>query len=143
MPGYRDLRNQSRDFDTAGNQFLLDLDLNAFGMELFVESYWDTIEKMVVSGMISPEREPDLKLTFTYRGMTITLDPSVGLAAWERPTAKPESQTSLPYAWVSTASLREHPDEDGLLTCVIHGGEIRPGYICRKCMDEESSDDRS
>jgi hypothetical protein len=34
--------------------------------------------------------------------------------------------------------LREHPNEDGLLTCAIHGGEIRPGYICRKCEESPS-----
>ena len=88
MPSYRDLRNQSRDFETTGNQWLLDLRLNAFGLELFVESYWDTIEKLIVSGRIPPERERDLKLTFTYRGMTATLDPGVGLAAWKRPPAQ-------------------------------------------------------
>ena len=93
MPNYRDLRNQSRDFETIGNQRLLDLRLNAFGLELFVESYWDTIEKMIVGSQIPPEREQDLKLTFSYRGMTITLDPGIGLAAWERPSsqAAPES----------------------------------------------------
>ncbi len=89
MGGYRDLRNQSRDFETIGNQWLLDLRLNAFGLELFVESYWDMIEKMIVNSKIPPERERNLKLTFTYRGMTITLDPGIGLAAWERPSTPP------------------------------------------------------
>ncbi len=89
MDGYRDLRNQSRDFESVGNQHLLDLNLNAFGLELFVESYWNTVEKMIVGGHIPPERERTLKLTFSYRGMTITLDPRIGLAAWERPAPVP------------------------------------------------------
>lgn len=58
------------------------------------ESYWDTIEKMIVSGRIPPEREPDLKLTFSYRGMTITLDPGIGLEAWERPPAQVAAEPS-------------------------------------------------
>ena len=92
MPSYQDLRNQSRDFETVGNQWLLNLRLNAFGLELLVESYWDTMEKMIVGGQIPSERERDLKLKFNYRGMTITLDPSIGLAAWERPaTAEPDT----------------------------------------------------
>lgn len=90
MSGYRDLRNQSRGFDTVGNQWLLNLGLNGFGLELLVESYWNTMEKMIVGGHIPSERERDLKLTFTYRGMTITLDPSIGLDAWERPLAASE-----------------------------------------------------
>jgi len=64
--------------------------LNAIGLELFIESYWDVIEKLIIGGAIPPERERDLKLTFSYRGMTITLDPSIGLAAWDRPTIEPE-----------------------------------------------------
>ena len=96
MAGDRDLRNQSRDFETTGNQWLLDLRLNAFGLEVFVESYWDTIEKLIVSGKIPPERERDLELMFSYRGMTITLDPSIGLAAWERPTPEPGVADAAP-----------------------------------------------
>ena len=94
MSSYRDLRNQSRDFETVGNQWLIDLRLNAFGLELFVESYWDTIEKMIVSGRIPPECEQDLKLTISYRGMTITLDPGIGLEAWERPPAQAAPEPS-------------------------------------------------
>ncbi len=89
MASHRDLRNQSRDFETCGNQWLLDLRLNAFGLELLAESYWDTIEKMIVDGTVPPGREPDLKLEFVYRGMKITLDPSIGLAAWKRPVPTP------------------------------------------------------
>lgn len=85
---YRDLRNQSRDFETVGNQWLVDRSMNAWGLELFVESCWDGIEKMIIGGKIPPERERDLKLTFSYRGMTITLDPGIGLAAWDRPSKK-------------------------------------------------------
>jgi hypothetical protein len=81
----RDLRNQSRDFETCGNQKLVDLGLNAWGFELFVESYWDQIEEMIFMGEIPPDREPDLVLELTYRGMKITLDPGPGLAAWDRP----------------------------------------------------------
>ena len=88
MSDYRDLRNQSRDFETIGNQWLIDLGLNAFALELLVESYWDMIEKMIANDTIPPEREPELKLVFQYRGMTITLDPSIGLAAWERPSSR-------------------------------------------------------
>lgn len=82
---YRDLRNQSRDFNTVGNQAILDLNLNAFGLELFVESYWDTIEQLIVGGHVKPDDETKLKKEFVYRGMTITLDPAIGLALWERP----------------------------------------------------------
>ncbi len=89
MTEYRDLRNQSRDFQTVGNQWLVDRHLNAWGLELFVESYWDTIEKLIVSGGVPPNREVGLKMTFSYRGMTITLDPGIGLAAWERPASEP------------------------------------------------------
>jgi hypothetical protein len=81
----RDLRDQSRDFETCGNKRLTDLRLNAWGFELFVESYWDQIEKMITSGGVPPDREPDLVLELTYRGMKITLDPGPGLAAWDRP----------------------------------------------------------
>jgi hypothetical protein len=76
----RDLRNQSRDFPSCGTQRLLDLGLNGFGLELFVESYWNTIEKF--GDDLTDEQRT---LSFVYRGMTITLDPKVGFDLWERP----------------------------------------------------------
>ena len=74
----RDLRNESRNWPSVGNQKFLDLGLNAFGLELFVESYWDTISKMVGDDFSDPAK---WILTLPYRGMTITLDPTVGFAA--------------------------------------------------------------
>lgn len=90
MSEARDLRNQSRDFETIGNQWLIDRLLNAFGLELFIESYWDVIESLIIRGKIPPECERELRIKFDYRGMTITIDPSIGLAAWDRPTIEPE-----------------------------------------------------
>ena len=89
----RDFRNESRRWPTCGTQRLLDLGLNGFGLELFVESYWTRIAKMLqVSGDRDGTgaggktlREP---LVLEYRGMTITLDPGIGLdeAAKGEPT---------------------------------------------------------
>ena len=89
----RDFRNESRRWPTCGTQRLLDLGLNGFGLELFVESYWTTIAKMLHhagdrdgTGIQSkPFRKP---LVLDYRGMTITLDPGIGLdeAAKGEPT---------------------------------------------------------
>jgi hypothetical protein len=94
MSEQRDLRNQSRDFETCGNKRLTDLGLNAWGFELFVESYWDQIEEMIIVDGLPPDREPDLVLELTYRGMRITLDPGPGLAAWDRPKEADAEGTS-------------------------------------------------
>lgn len=94
MSEARDLRNQSRDFETVGNQWLFNRGMNAWALELFVESRWDAIEELIVGGRIPRELEKDLTLTFNYRGMTITIDPSIGLAAWDRPTIEPEKADS-------------------------------------------------
>ena len=76
-----DLRNLSRDWPTCGNQALMDLRLNPFGLELFVESYWDVIAMLVEDKMDFPREK--LIREFKYRGMTIRLDPTVGLEAWD------------------------------------------------------------
>ncbi len=68
-----DLRNRSRNFASMGNQKLLDAGLNAFGLELFVESLWDAIERDL-------ERGAEVKpLEFLYRGMSVVIDPTTGL----------------------------------------------------------------
>lgn len=76
-----DLRNLSRDWPSVGNQMLLDRRLNAFGLELFVESYWEWIADLIEAKPDSPRE--DLVQEFQYRGMTIRLDPTVGLEAWD------------------------------------------------------------
>ncbi len=84
----RDLRNQSRDFPSCGTQRLLDLGLNGFGLELFVESWWDTLEK-IGDGLTEEQR----RLSFTYRGVEITIDPKVGFDLWERPAVDEPPET--------------------------------------------------
>ncbi len=75
-----DLRNESREWPAShGNQELIDMGLNGFGLELFVESYWGTLQALIESGL-NPKDLPT-PMVITYRGMTISLDPTPGLAA--------------------------------------------------------------
>lgn len=76
-----DLRNLSRTWPSCGTQLLLDTGLNGFGLELFVESYWDAVARSLEDRPDVPRDE--LIVEFEYRGMTIRLDPTVGLEAWD------------------------------------------------------------
>ncbi len=81
-----DFRNLSRAWPSCGNQLLIDHGLNAFGLELFVESYWDAVARTLDHDP-SVARE-SLTIEVEYRGMRVRLDPTPGLEAWDesRPT---------------------------------------------------------
>ena len=81
-----DLRNLSRAWPSCGTQALLDTGLNGFGLELFVESYWDAVGRSLDARPEIPRDE--LVVEFEYRGMTIRLDPTVGLEAWDAARGK-------------------------------------------------------
>ncbi len=84
----RDFREESRTWPTCGNQKLVDMRLNGWGLELFVESIWDTLAKLVNEEIIDPREIKPLILE--YRGMTISFDPTIGLEAGGILTPTPE-----------------------------------------------------
>jgi hypothetical protein len=86
----RDLRNESRKWPGVGNQKLLDMQLNAFGLELFVESYWETLALLIGRFTSADEVRRIMEpMVVAYRGMTVTLDPRPGLEAAGLVAVKP------------------------------------------------------
>lgn len=104
----RDLRNESREWATVGMQRILDLRMNAFGLELFVESYWDTLALLLehneASKVTAQLVEP---LVLTFRGMTITLDPTKGLVEGGL-IEEPEVKVPNPAALEDLTQLVSH-----------------------------------
>jgi hypothetical protein len=133
----RDLRNESRKWPSVGNQALVDMRLNAFGLELFVESYWETLGLLIApDGTVGAEeiREIMKPMVIAYRGMTVTLDPRPGLEAAGLVAVKPPTIT------VDTR-IRTIEDEIGA-DVVVRTGVVLDltlaGDLMSVCWDEDS-----